>query len=108
MLPTVEMTPASADEIAELLGERAEESIVERVANVGASIEEVRDAVEDLDFEVRFGEERTPASPRVKEVRTILEELPYFEDLVPEPAEDEDEELQGLTVIDGEESSLER
>jgi hypothetical protein len=95
------MTAASAEEVAELLGERAEESIVERIAAVGASVDEIHEAVDDLDFQLRFGEPRPPSSPHVKDVRAILEELPYFEDLLDDGTE-EDEEYEGLTVVEAE------
>jgi hypothetical protein len=94
------MTAATADEIAELLGERAEESIVDRIAHLGASVDEVYEAIADLEFQLRFDEERAPSSPRVKEIRTILEELPYVEDVLTDPDEDDDEH-EGLSVIEG-------
>jgi hypothetical protein len=93
---------ASEDEIAEVLGERADESIIERIANTGASIEDVHEAFEDLEFEMRFGEERVTTSPMVEEVRRILEELPYFEEVEKASvAEDEEEEdVEGFTVLE--------
>ena len=95
------MARASEEEIAELLGDRADESIVERVANVGASIDQVREALEDLDFELRFGEVREPLSAIIEEVRSILEELPHFDDLLDQTAtHEDDDEHEGLTVID--------
>ena len=45
------------DEIAELLVDRADEAIVERVANIGATVDEVAEAIEHLDYQTRF--ERT-------------------------------------------------
>ena len=100
---------ATEEDIAELLGPRAEESIVERIASTGASIDEVREAFEDLEFQARFAEERPPTSPAVEEVRAILEEMPYFEELAEEAgaggeAEEPDQlEDEGLTLIEPEE-----
>jgi hypothetical protein len=93
---------ASEDEVAELLGERADETIIERIVNTGASIEDVHEAFEDLEFEMRFGEERVAASPMVEEVRRILEELPYFEEVekVAVADSEEEEEVEGFTVLE--------
>jgi hypothetical protein len=100
------MTPASPDDVAELLGERADETIIDRIVNVGASFDEVAEALDDLDHQMRFDEEREPASLRIAEVRSILEELPYFEDIIPdEQLEDTDEE--GLRIVDADELSKE-
>ncbi|NVB80716.1 MAG: hypothetical protein HOV81_20135 [Kofleriaceae bacterium] len=92
------MATATADEIGELLEDRADETIVDRIANTGASMDEIAEAMEDLDYERRFGETREPSSPRVEEVRAILEEVSGPEDL--EDVQDEDEEDEGLTVVE--------
>ncbi len=102
-----DMTAASADEIAELLGDRADENIVDRIANVGASLDEVTEALDDLDHQHRFGEERVAASPRIEEVRTILEELPYSDELSPGTTSYEEDEHEGLTVIEPDELASE-
>lgn len=96
------MTAANADEVAELLGDRADEAIVERIVHLGASLDEVSEALDDLDYQTRFGEPREASSPKIEELRSILEELPYFEDVLAEAAEDEDE-AEGLRVMDPEE-----
>lgn len=101
-----EIMSASEDEVAELLGERADESIIERIVNTGASIDDVHEAFEDLEFEMRFGEERVAASPMVDEVRRILEELPYFAEVEKATAvegEEEAEGIEGLTLIEADE-----
>jgi Fe-S-cluster formation regulator IscX/YfhJ len=85
--------------VAELLGERADEKIVERIVNVGASFDEVSEALDDLDHQMRFREEREPASSRIAELRSILEELPYFDDDSGE-VEAADE---GLRIVDADE-----
>jgi hypothetical protein len=74
------MTPATLDEVAELLGERVDPSIVERILATGASVDQIAEAIEDIEHEVRLDERRVAASPEVAEVRTILEELPFKDD----------------------------
>ncbi len=96
------MTPATADEIADLLGERADDTLVERIAAVGASIDEIGEAFDDYEYERRFGETRESSSARVEEVREILEELPQGEDILAESEVEEKDEIEGLTVIEGE------
>jgi hypothetical protein len=98
MHPPSIMATATADEIGELLEDRVDETIVDRIANTGASIDEIAEAMEDLDYERRFGETREPSSLRVAEVRAILEEVSGPDDV--EDVLDEDEEDEGLTVVD--------
>jgi hypothetical protein len=96
------MARATFEEIVELLGdERIDEAFIERVANVGASIDEVGEAVDDLEYERRYGEPREPSSPLVEEVRSILEELPAERSFAePESEPEAAEENEGLTVIE--------
>jgi hypothetical protein len=97
------MRAATADEIADLLGERAEEVVVERIADLGVSLDEVAEALEDFEHQLEYGEEREPSSPRVEDVRIVLEEL-VEQRPAPAPAtDDDDDENEGLTVIDPEE-----
>jgi hypothetical protein len=91
------MTTASPEDVAELLGERADEAIVDRIASLGASIEEIIEAIDDVAYERRFGEATEPASPKIDEIRAILEELPPDEAVTTDLDEDEDDE--GLTIV---------
>jgi hypothetical protein len=94
---------ATEDELAEVLGDRAEENVVERLAALGVTVDEVAEALEDLEYEARFGEERIPMSPKIEEVRSILEELPYLEELGLETAPEEArDDLDGLSIAEGE------
>jgi hypothetical protein len=97
------MTNASADDIAELLGDRADDAIVERIASLGASVDEVAEALDDLEYELRFGEPRIAASAKIEEIRQILEELPLDEDTLVEPDVRDEDEHEGLSVVDLEE-----
>jgi hypothetical protein len=98
------MTTATMEDIAELLGDRADDVAVERIANLGASEAEVAEAIDDYDYERRLGEPRMAASPKIEEIRQILEELLGFEEAeAPPPVrDDEEDEFQGLTVVDPE------
>lgn len=64
----------TAEEIEDLLGE-VDPLIVERILDTHATLEEVAEALADVEDEKRFGERRAPASPRVAEVREILEDV---------------------------------
>jgi hypothetical protein len=99
------MSRATTDEIAELLGDDLEDSIIDRIAAVDASIEEIGEAIDDLAYERRYGESREASSHRVEEVRAILDELPSAKDLETEPDSEEDNE--GLTVVEGDELARE-
>lgn len=69
------MNAASHQEIAAVLGE-VDDLIVQRIADTGASLDEIGEALDQLEDELQFGEEdRLPTSPRVAQVRAILEEL---------------------------------
>jgi hypothetical protein len=68
------MTTASYQQIVELLGD-VDPLIVKRIEDTGASAEEIGEALSDVESE-RFGaERRLVSSPRVAEVRAILDEL---------------------------------
>lgn len=92
----------SADDVAELLGERADDAIVQRIADIGVSFEEVVEAIEDHDYERRFGETRSASSPKIEEVRMILEELPEDVDQKAPLDDEEDNDNEGLTLVDPE------
>jgi hypothetical protein len=70
------MTPAaSAEELRAILGD-VDDLVVERIVTTGATIDEVGEAIDDLEDERGFGEGgHVPSSPRVTEVRRILAEL---------------------------------
>ena len=61
------------EEVAGLLGD-VDDSIAERIAGTGATVDELGAALDDLDHERRFGERRVPASTKIAEVREILHE----------------------------------
>ncbi len=70
---------ANKDEVRELLGE-IDELIIERIVDTGASMDEIAEALGGLVDEYGFGEQSyLPSSPRVAEVRTLLDEI-VFED----------------------------
>jgi hypothetical protein len=64
----------TAEEVEDLLGE-VDPLIIERILATHATLEEVGEALADVEDEQRFGERRAPASPRVAEVREILEDV---------------------------------
>jgi hypothetical protein len=69
------MTTATHAQIVELLGD-VDELYVKRLEDTGASLDEIGEALGDLEDEDRLGEPpRVASSPRVAEVRAILEEL---------------------------------
>ena len=95
------MMRATPEEITALLGEHVDESIAERIAATGASIDEIGEAIDDLDYERSYGEPRESSSSRIEEVRTILEELSAKEAETPTETDSEtDEEYEGLTVVE--------
>lgn len=70
----------TADEVINLLGE-TEPFIVERILDTGASFDEVAEALSAIEDEDANGElPHEPSSPRVFEVRRVLEELVMNED----------------------------
>ena len=74
------MPTATRDEIFELLGDRANDAIVERIANVGASLDEIAEAIYDDDYLRQYGEEPyRGCSLKIDQVRVILEDLAVVE-----------------------------
>jgi len=70
----VDMTTANYQQIVELLGD-VDPLFVKRIKDTGASVEEIGEALSDVESE-RFGaERRLVSSPRVGEVRAILDEM---------------------------------
>ncbi|HEY0987603.1 MAG TPA: hypothetical protein VGD80_11155 [Kofleriaceae bacterium] len=68
------MTTASYQQIVELLGE-VDPLFVKRIEDTGDSVDEIGEALSDVESE-RFGaERRLVSSPRVAEVRAILDEM---------------------------------
>ena len=68
------MTTASYQQIVELLGD-VDPLFVNRLEGTGASLDEINEALGQLEDD-QFGEERHPdSSPRVAEARAILEEM---------------------------------
>jgi DNA-binding transcriptional MerR regulator len=78
------MTTASHDEIVELLGD-VDELMVKRIEDTGASIDEIGEALGDLQDDGVVGR-AFASSPRVVEVRAILAEM------LDDPEQDFDEE----------------
>lgn len=69
------MTTATHAQIAELLGD-VDDLFVKRLEDTGASLDEIGEALGDLESEnVRGEPPHVPSSPRVAEVRAIIEEL---------------------------------
>lgn len=82
-----EPVPASASDIQRLLGD-VDPMIVARVFATNASPDEINEALREVEDEVGFGEaSHEPSSPRVTEVRAILDEMHVFE---PDGDDDED------------------
>jgi hypothetical protein len=78
------MTTASYQQILEVLGD-VDPLFVNRIEATGASIDEVNEALGQVEGD-EFGEERcADSSPRVAEVRAVLEEI--FDDPQDEPQE---------------------
>jgi len=69
------MTAATHAQIVELLGD-VDDLFVKRIAETGASLDEIGEALGDAQSEDVLGEPpHIASSPRVAEVRAILEEL---------------------------------
>ncbi len=69
------MNTATHAQIVELLGD-VDDLFVKRIEDTGASLDEIGEALGDLESEDVLGEPpHIPSSPRVAEVRVILEEL---------------------------------
>ena len=68
-------TPAmTADELSGLLGD-VEATTIERILETGASIDEVGEALSELEVEEAGEAPHAPSTARVVEVKRILEEL---------------------------------
>ena len=73
--------PATAVDVSRLLGD-IDPLVMERILDTGASPEEIDEALRETEDEQGFGEEpRAPSSPRVVEVRAVLDELVFTRDL---------------------------
>lgn len=68
------MTTASYQQIVELLGE-VDPLFVKRIEDTGASVEEIGEALSDVEAERLGAERRLASSTRVAEVRAILDEM---------------------------------
>ena len=69
------MTTATHAQIVELLGD-VDDLFVKRIADTGASLDELGEALGDVQSEDVIGEPpHVASSPRVADVRAILEEL---------------------------------
>ncbi|HEU4734731.1 MAG TPA: hypothetical protein VFT22_42865 [Kofleriaceae bacterium] len=77
------MTSATYDQIVGMLGD-VDPLFIRRLEDTGASVEEVGEALGDLESERDGGERRVASSARVAEVRAILEEM------LDEPEDEED------------------
>lgn len=74
------MTTATHAQIVELLGD-VDDLFVKRIADTGASLDEIGEALGDVQSEDVLGEPpHVASSPRVAEVRAILEDLMDAED----------------------------
>jgi len=71
--PAMSTSTVSREEVVDLLGD-VDNNIAERIAGIGATVDEIGAAIDDLDHERRFGERRIPASTKIAEVRGVLEE----------------------------------
>jgi hypothetical protein len=79
--------PANADDVQHMIGD-VEPLIVERILATGASADEVAEAVRELEDERGFGEtHHVPSSPRVAQVRAILDDCYVLDEPPEEPAE---------------------
>lgn len=76
------MTTASYQQIVELLGD-VDPLFVKRIEDTGASVEEIGEALSDVESERFGGERRSVSSPRVAEARAILD------DMLDDPEEDD-------------------
>lgn len=69
------MTTATHAQIVELLGD-VDDLFVKRIEDTGASLDEIGEALDEVQSEDVLGEpSHTASSPRVAQVRAILEEL---------------------------------
>jgi hypothetical protein len=64
----------TAAEVHALLGD-VDAFVTERILSTHATADEVREAIGDIQDEYRFGDHHEPSSPRVIEVRAIVQEV---------------------------------
>jgi hypothetical protein len=87
LLIAMPTNPATSADVNELLGE-IDPLVLEQILATGATPEEIGEAVSVVEQEHGFGEEpHEPSSPRVAEVRALLQHLSVLEREV-EPEED--------------------
>jgi hypothetical protein len=68
-------TPTNAEQLTSLLGE-VDPTAVARLLAIGASYDEVAEALSSIEDEDAYGElHHLPSSPKVAEARAVLEEL---------------------------------
>jgi hypothetical protein len=79
---------ATATDVNRLLGD-VDPLVLERILETGATPDEVAEALRVVEQERGFGEEpHVPSSPRVAEVRAVLDELTVLDgDVLPEEDE---------------------
>lgn len=71
--------PATASDVSRLLGD-VDPLVVERILATGASPDEIDEALRETEDEDGFGEQHhASSSPRVLEVRAVLDELSVIE-----------------------------
>ena len=72
--------PATADDVLRIVGD-VDPLIVERILATGASADEIGEALREVEDEQGFGEGiHISSSPRVSEVRAVLEEMELVEE----------------------------
>jgi hypothetical protein len=72
-------TPATASDVTRLIGE-VDSIALDRILSVGASADEIAEALLGVEEERGFGEEpHPPSTPRVAEVRALITELSLLE-----------------------------
>jgi len=74
-LVCIMMTPATAEQLEQILGE-LDPFTIEKILETRATEDEVAEALADVEAERRAGERRDPTTARVAQVRAVLEELP--------------------------------
>ena len=72
-------SPATEKDVENVLGD-VDAFVVKRVLDTRATVDEIAEALADIEVEREFGERRLPTSARVAEVREILEEISEQDD----------------------------
>jgi hypothetical protein len=76
--------PANADDVQRMLGD-IDPLIAERILSTGATVDEIDEALREIEDERGFGEAiHVASSPRVSEVRAVLDELEVLDQPVDE------------------------